>query len=120
MRRFLLALTALSAGLFAPAAASAQIAGKRDYGPVGTSSPFLPDSSLAAPPLGRELRQMRGRIERARENGLLTRREARALDREARALGRLGGRYARDGLSAAERRELQARTAALRGRLRGR
>lgn len=98
--------------LAAPAAA--QIAGKHDYGPVPTASPFLPDSRLPAPPLGKELRDIDRRIDRAHEGGLLSGREARRLDREARAIGRLARLYGRDGLSPSERAELQARTAYLR------
>ncbi|HEX8620353.1 MAG TPA: hypothetical protein VF718_00105 [Allosphingosinicella sp.] len=102
----------LAAALAAPAAA--QIAGKHDYGPVATANPFLPDSRLPAPPLGKELRDIEGRIDRARDSGRLSDREARRLDREARAVGRLARSYGRDGLSPSERAELEARAAYLR------
>ena len=94
--------------------AAAQIAGKHDYGPVPTASPFLPDSRLPAPPVGKDLRDIERRIDRAREGGRLSPREARRLDREARALDRLAGRYGRDGLSPSERAELEARANYLR------
>lgn len=103
--------------LFAAALATpafAQIAGKHDYGPVPSASPFLPDSRLPGPPLGKELRDIDRRIERARDSGRLTGREARRLDREARAIGRLARLYGRDGLSPSERSELEARAAYLR------
>jgi hypothetical protein len=110
MRRLLFAFAALS--LAAPAAA--QIVGRNDYGHVGRGDPFLPDSSFGFPGLGRELRDIRGDIENARESGQLSRAEARQLRRDARRLGFAGRRYGRDGLSASERSELQARALALR------
>jgi hypothetical protein len=111
MRRF--ALPALALVAFT-APASAQIAGKHDYGPVPTSSPFLPDSRLPGPGIGRDLREIEGRIDRARDSGALTRREAHGLEREARAIGRLAERYGRDGLSPSERAELENRARYLR------
>jgi hypothetical protein len=107
------ALLPLAALLAAPAAA--QIAGKHEYGPVGAANPFLADSRLPGPGVGRELRDLDRRIDRARESGALDRGEARRLEREARAIGRLADRYGRDGLSASERAELEARAAYLRG-----
>jgi hypothetical protein len=102
------------AALTLAAPAGAQIAGKRDYGPVAASSPFLPDSRLPGPGIGREVRDLEGRIDRARESGALPRGEARRLEREARAIGRLASRYGRDGLSASERAELENRANYLR------
>ena len=93
---------------------AAQIAGKHDYGPVPLANPFLPDSRLPGPPIGKELRDIDRRIEQARDSGRLSGREARRLDREARAIGRLARVYGRDGLSSSERAELQARTNYLR------
>ncbi|HEU0098483.1 MAG TPA: hypothetical protein VFQ67_06875 [Allosphingosinicella sp.] len=106
------ALTLLAATTSAPAAA--QIVGKRDYGPVPAASPFLPDSRLPGPSIGREVRDLKGRIDRARESGALPAGEARRLEREARAIGRLARLYGRDGLSPSERAELDARAAYLR------
>jgi hypothetical protein len=60
------------------------------------------------------LRDIDKRIDRARESGRLSGREARRLEREARAIGRLERRYGRDGLSPSERAELEARAAYLR------
>jgi hypothetical protein len=111
MRRFALSALALVA---ASVPANAQIAGKRDYGPVPVSSPFLEDSRLPGPGIGREVRDLEGRIDRARNSGTLSRGEARRLEREARAIGRLARRYGRDGLSPSERAELEARAAYLR------
>lgn len=99
-------------GLAGPA--GAQIAGKHDYGHIPVSSPFLPDSRLPAPPIGKELRDIDRRIDRARDSGTLTGREARRLERENRAIGRLARVYARDGLSPSERAELEARARYLR------
>jgi hypothetical protein len=98
--------------LAAPAAA--QIAGKHDYGPVPVSSPFLPDSRLPGPGIGRDIRDLEGRIDQARDRGGLSRGEARRLEREAHALGRLAQAYGRDGLSPSEHAELQNRAAYLR------
>jgi hypothetical protein len=106
------ALTLAAAALAAPA--GAQIAGKRDYGPVPTSSPFPADSRLPGPAIGREVRDLEGRIGRARDSGLLSRGDARRLEREARAIGRLARAYGRDGLSPSEKAELENRAAYLR------
>ena len=102
----------LAFALVAPAAG--QIAGKHDYGPVPRASPFLADSHLPAPPLGKDLRDIDARIGRARASGLISGREARRLEREAHAIGRLARLYGRDGLSPSERAELEARARYLR------
>ncbi|MGA9582537.1 MAG: hypothetical protein WBR13_11285 [Allosphingosinicella sp.] len=112
MRRFTLHASILTALAAVPA--GAQIAGKRDYGPVAVSSPFLQDSRLPGPGIGRQLRDLDRDIDRARESGRLSGREARRLEREARAVGRLARRYGRDGLSPSERAELEARANYLR------
>ena len=112
MRRFLLPTSILLA--FGAAPAGAQIAGKRDYGHVPAASPFLGDSRLPAPALGKDLREIDRRIDRARESGTLSGREARRLEREARAIGRLARVYGRDGLSPSERAELERRSNYLR------
>jgi hypothetical protein len=106
--------SAFAFALILSAPAGAQIAGKRDYGPVPTSSPFLADSRLPGPGIGREVRDLEGRIERARDRGDLSRGEARRLEREARSIGRLARLYGRDGLSSSERAELENRAAYLR------
>lgn len=93
--------------------AQTQIVGHRDYGPAMVTSPFLPDSRLPGASIGRQVAHQRGRIRDAREAGLISRREARRLDREARLIGAVARRYARDGLTAAERRELDGRGRAL-------
>jgi hypothetical protein len=111
MGRLLVAGLAVLALGTAPA--GAQIAGRPDYGPVAPAS-FLGDGGSAGPSLGRELADLRERIGRAREAGLVTGREARHLRREVRMIGRLGERYGRDGMSAQERRELQTRAEVLR------
>jgi hypothetical protein len=95
--------------------AGAQIAGRHDYGDVGPSTPNLGDSSLRGPGTAREMRDIRGRIEDARDSGRISRREARQLERESRRIGRAARRYGRDGLSPSEARELQQRALILRG-----
>lgn len=112
MRRLAFSALALAAALQTPA--GAQIAGKHEYGPVPAASPFLPDSRLPGPSTGRQVRDLEGRIDRARDRGDLSRSEARRLEREARAIGRLERLYGRDGLSQSERAELEARTNYLR------
>jgi len=99
-----------------PAAASAQIAGPHDYGPVAPANPFLGDSSLPGPGIYGDLRQARKNIDRARNSGFISRREARQMRREARSIERLANVYSRDGLSDSEKRELETRALALRGR----
>ena len=109
----------LAAGLLLiPAAASAQIAGSRPYEPAYPANPFIGDSRLPGPGLGRDLHQARKNIDRAREAGFISRREARQLRREARAIEHLAYHYGGDGLSAHERRELETRVQALRSRTR--
>lgn len=74
--------------------------------------------------VGRERADIDRTIRQAREDGQITRRDARALRRENDQIGTLQDRYAADGLSASEGAELQSRAEALRGlvnadRLRG-
>lgn len=109
-----LALPAFTLIAFAAAPAGAQIAGKRDYGHVPVSSPFLGDDRPPGPGLGKQLRDIDKRIENARESGRISGRDARRFEREARAIGRLARIYGRDGLSPSERAELETRTNYLR------
>jgi len=89
-----------------PLAAQAQIAPRQ---PGGARLPGLIEvrASPRDPVAEREVRDARRDIERRRDNGELTKREARRLRREADRIDALSDRYARDGLSAAERSELQ-------------
>jgi hypothetical protein len=111
MRR-LIPLLALALAATGPA--SARIAGSHPSTPSPRINAFIGDSRLPGPGIGRELRDIRGRIDRGRETGDLSRRDARQLRREARLIGRLADRYGRDGLSPFERNELDIRTQALR------
>ena len=101
--------------LAAAGPAGAQIAGRHDYGDVAAPAPFIGDSSLRGPSTAREMRALRDRIDDARDSGRISPREARRLDRETRRIGLAARRYGRDGLSAAESRELQQRALILRG-----
>ena len=65
---------------------------------------------------GRDLREARREIDRRRENGELTRREARQLRREVAMISTLAQRYGRDGLSDSERRELDMHAQTVRTR----
>lgn len=94
--------------------AAAQFVGKPVYEPVAPPSLFIGDSALPPPPVRREMRDVRQDVERAREAGHLSHRQARRLFRETRRIDALAHRYGRDGLSTAERKELQSRTLALR------
>ena len=102
-------LAAASFALFATAPAEARISG-------GTASPWptplrqpFPVHPSSTPSLGGQVDKLENKVERARENGLISRGEARQLRRDARLIDRLGHRYARDGLSQSERAELQNR-----------
>ena len=110
---------AVTAAIALAAPAAAQFVETRRYEPVGAANPFLPDSRAPGPGIWAEVADIRRDIRRAREGGLLTRREARRLDREARRIGHAAARYGEGGLSASEQSELGNRTAALRGRLAG-
>lgn len=113
MRRLVTSSVILLALAAAPA--GARTVGTQVPTPTPRANPFIGDSRLPAPSTYSELRDIRGRIERARESGDLSRSEARALRRETRLIGRLADRYGRDGLSPFERSELQMRTQALHG-----
>ena len=106
-------VSALLAGV-ALQPAAAQIVGSRPPSDYRAPSPFIGDSSLPGPAVRREVGDIRKQVGRARESGRISRREARQLDRGARLIRRLERRYASDGLSASERRELEARTLHLR------
>lgn len=103
--------------LLATAPASAQIAGRHDYGRVGAGDPFIGDSSFGFPGAGREARDIRGRIEDGVRSGQISRGEARQLRRETRRFGRTARLYRRDGFSDSEVRTLNAWALALRGRV---
>lgn len=114
MRR-LAGLSLLILGVVAAAPATAAIT-DRYHPPVQPKlSPFVGDSRLPGPDIGRDLLDTRQRIERAREQGRISKSEARSLKREARQIDRLARSYGRDGLSASERSEIETRLLYLRG-----
>lgn len=100
--------------IFFSASTSAQ-GGWRSSSPERLPAPIGPSASRADG--WREERDIRERIRSARDSGQITRQAARGLRREARANTALSDRLAQDGVSAAERRELDARAFALRDRL---
>ena len=112
MRRLALSVCLILAASTA-VPAGARIVGRPDYGPVQRSNPFIGDSRLPPRGVGREAHKIGERVRRARDNGLISRREARQLRREARAIERMAARYGADGLSPAERSELELRAQAL-------
>lgn len=94
--------------------AAAQIVGRPQYERVGLADPFLGNGSMPGASVGAELRQIDRRIDRARDNGLITRREARQMRSQARGIAYLAGVYRHDGLSYSERIELRTRIDVLR------
>ena len=112
MRRFApLACLLLVIAVAAPA--SAGIVGRHDHGPVPSPNPFIGDSRLPPRDAGRVAHKIHERVRRARDNGLISRQEARRLSREARLIEQLAARYDADGLSDPEGSELELRTQAL-------
>ena len=112
--RFASLLAILSLSLLA-APAAAQIAGRPNYGDVPRVDRVgRIDSRLPGPGVGRDLRDVRDRIDDARDSGRISRSEARGYRREARAIGALASRFAADGLSPWEENELELRARALR------
>jgi hypothetical protein len=96
----------------AAAPSAAQFAPTR-INTIDPARPFGLDGPSNPSP-GRDLRDVRQRIDQGRDAGQLSRREARQLRRQADVIGAAGGRFAQDGLSASERRELAIRTQVLR------
>ena len=101
-------------GLMSAPPATAQIVGRPHYERVSTPDPFLGNGYMPGPGLGRELRDIDRRIDRARRSGAITRREARQLRREAAGIAYLAGVYRHGGLTHSERVELRTRVAVLR------
>lgn len=109
--RLVLACTLL---LALPSAAGAQfVAGPA---PAPMPMPGISDRGTLTPlpSLGDQLGEARARIKAGRSRGELTKREARALRRDAAMIETLADRYGADGLSDSERRELDMRTGVLR------
>ena len=84
--------------------------------PVPQPMPGITDRGTlpTLPSPGHQLGEARERIKAGRARGELTKREARALGRDAVMIERLADRYGADGLSSSERRELDMRTEVLR------
>ncbi len=80
----------------------------------GGGVPAGPLGGIAGPSIGSQLADIERRAERARENGSLSRRDKRRIGREADRIAHLDRIYAHGGLSASERKELEARTNYLR------
>jgi hypothetical protein len=113
MRSFVITALAAITSLAAPA--GAQFA----PGPTAPSdprprAPMVVRDATATIGVWRDIGDIRDRIDRGRESGAISKREARQLRREARLIDALGQRYADDGLSDSERRELDARALYLR------
>jgi hypothetical protein len=93
--------------------AGAQIVGSPVYPSVSRPNPFLPDSRLPSAGPWEQSRHLRQRIDRAREAGLITRREARQLRRGANVVASHGFAYGLDGFSNSELVELESRMRAI-------
>lgn len=107
-------LSIVLAILLGPAAAQAQFVPRTP--PPGERMPGIVDrgASTGTSTMAHDLRETRKRISNGRDTGQLSKREARALRREAGQISALAERYARDGLSDSERRELDMRAQVLR------
>lgn len=111
MRMLVLSIAAMFS-LAAPA--SAQLFG----GIVGTPND---EGSRRIVPVtigvGPQLDRIDDSIDEGRDSGQLTRHEARVLRRDSRRIGAMQERFGRDGLSADETAELQARVEVLRAQV---
>lgn len=99
-------LTAAAAARFAP-------------GQTAPSDPRVPRPMVIHGPTPgaavlRDVSDIRDEIDRGRDAGALSKQEARQLRRESRTIGVLAERYGRDGLSDAEKTELETRALYLR------
>lgn len=106
--RAMVAAVAIALGA-SPMPAAAQ----RIYGPP-PSAPRAPTISADRIAVARDVADAREQIHRGRAERSLSRRQARGLRREANQIDTLADRYAADGLSDAERRELDSRARVLR------
>lgn len=104
MKRYAVPLTAL---LGLPTVAPAQFA---QVGPPADIAVMPNQLSRAA-----DRRDIRHAIRAAQRAGDISPAQARSLRREDAAIGSLGERFGKDGLSLSEEQELQVRTEALRG-----
>jgi hypothetical protein len=71
-------------------------------------------ANIPQPAIGRQLDGIDDGIRAGRASGQLSRREARGLRRENGVIGSIAERYAENGLSQSEARELQIRTEVMR------
>lgn len=111
MRKVLLSIALASASLAAAAPAAAQGYG-HGYG-HGYSR-----GSYGGQDIAREIDRLESRIARGAQRGRISGREAYSLRREAHQLQGLYYRFARNGLSRGEHRDLSVRLARLQSRLR--
>jgi len=107
--------------LIAIAAAAIQGGSAPVYGPPAPSMPSapvihaLPDDGINnGININRTVQQVLSDIDRGRDSGQLSRRQAKQLRADLDEIGRLEQRYAQDGLSDAERTELRNRAEVVR------
>lgn len=108
-RRLTAALLALVSGI-----ATAQFVPSSPPNEGRPPAPYRPGSVPRAPDVGRDLADIRARIDDGRDAGTLSRRDARSYRRDVHQVERLADRYGRDGLSTSERAELDTRATVLR------
>lgn len=107
------AVVLFAAALASPAAA--QIVPRHPSGDAFRPNPLTIDRRASSPGISRDMRDVRGHINDARDAGTISRAEARQLRREAWAIDSMATLFGRDGLSASEQRELETRALYLRG-----
>lgn len=100
---------ALSGSLCVSAPAAAQIAGRIVVPTAGSSV------TPRGPSIGQQLRKTRRDIRNGLESGQLTRREAKALRRQAARIAAMAERHAEGGLSGPETAALESQAEMLRG-----
>lgn len=118
----LLPLPAMAQSLGSPAATRAPAPRTASWGggvtqpPGGYKPERLHDAKVDFTP-AREIGKIRHEIRVARDEGQITRRQARALFRETRRIGGFGYRASAGGVSASESAALRSRIEGLRGQL---
>ena len=78
-------------------------------GPIRVESTPAPPNASRGVELAGQMRQLDERIDDLRDSGQISRREARNMRRDARAISHAWWRYGSDGLSDSEADELQSR-----------
>ena len=110
MRRILIALLLI----VTPSATAAQFVPRSPPNEGRQSPTYGPMVQSRSSSVGRDLADVRARIDDGRDTGTLSRRQGRLFRRDAGQVGTLADRYGQDGLSQSEHAELTTRTTVLR------